>query len=161
MTFNNQLDTLLESFNDMEFYNSETFTTVTDYFLTFDSSFQLIVDGEEVNDNQFHIVETTTHSKDAIPYEIQRDILKSAIDTLSEDEKCHLSVVSSCTHYTEKYEEEISDKIKEGCELFMGKWNFSRDMLNETESELSLFDPLIGCKSHKRIISTRLRGEIS
>ena len=34
----NQLDTTLASFNDMEFYNSETFTTVTDYIFTFEET---------------------------------------------------------------------------------------------------------------------------
>ena len=64
----NQLGTILESFYDMEFYNSQSFTTVTDYIFTFEESFQLVIEGEEVNGNQFCNVGTTNHSIDATPY---------------------------------------------------------------------------------------------
>ena len=139
----NQLGTILKSFNDMEFYNSETFTTVTDYIFTFEEEFQLVIEGEEVNGNQFCNVGTTNHSIDATSYEIQRDILKTAINFLSEDEKSHLVKVSSCTHYTDKYEDDVSERIKEGCDMFMGKWYFQPDQRRRTENELILEDPII------------------
>jgi len=152
------------SYLDMEFYNSETFTTVSDFIFTYDKP--VIQNGFEDWDDQSIYITTSTHSIDATPYEIQKNILKSAINTLTDMEKEVLVKVSSCTHYTDKYEEEVSDKIKEGCEMFMGKWYFQPDQRRKTENEVILEDPKIAKYTSRYderfpIKPSHVNGEIS
>ena len=148
----------------MEFYNSETFTTVSDFIFTYDKPIYLSQELSHVV--QSFYITTSTHSIDATPYEIQKNILKSAINVLEEDEKEVLVKVSSCTHYTERYEKEVSEKIKEGCEMFMGKWYFQPDQRRKTENEVILEDPKIAKYTSRYdetfpIKPSHVNGEIS
>ena len=133
------------SYQNMEFFTSKTFTTVSDFIFTYDKPVFLSFgeDGEEIWDFQSIYITTATHQLNATPYEIQKNILKSAIKTLNDSDKKVLVKVSSCTHYTERYEKEVSEKIKIGCEMYMGKWYFQPDQRRKTESEVINENPII------------------
>ena len=114
------------------------FNTVTEFIFTFEQSENHLPDP----------VQKTTrlnikHSIDASEKEIIKNMVRTAINSLSKEEQMNLVKISSCSFYFDEYPKEIQTKLKTALTWFIGSWYFHIDQRSEIESELIKENPVI------------------
>jgi len=137
----------LQSFKDCNFYNtSGTFLTVSDFIASFEEKEQIT----------FNVV--AYHQMDATAEEIEKSILSNALLTIGDRERNEgthfegmgtietLVKLSSCTHYTDKYDPVRLEKIKEFTLRQNGKWYFQPDQRCKIVNEFCSKDSNLACE---------------
>jgi len=129
----------VNSYANYDFYNEDKtkFITISDFITTHENHEQSMFNVE------------TTHSIFDTPLQIEKNILEVALWTVGDDKESKygsvhdLVVLSSCTHYMEKYKSRDANKIIEFTERQRGKWYFQPNQRCEVVQSFIDEDPRI------------------
>ena len=138
--WNSEINKLVDEFADYDPYVLEDeFITVHDYIFTFQNDI-------EIFDNNFHsqfgLVELVSHKIDSLPYEIDLNIVQTAINELDNLMKMNLVKVSSATHFLDNLRPREMDLVERAITR-QSKWYFQPDQRDAIENFLVKNDPCI------------------
>jgi len=114
------------------------FNTITEFIFTFEQS---------ENHLPSPVQKTATlnvkHSIDASEKDIIKNMVRTAINSLSKVEQMNLVKISSCSFYLDEYPKKIQSKLKTALTWFIGSWYFHIDQRSVIENELIKENPVI------------------
>ena len=114
------------------------FNTITEFIFSFEQS---------ENHLPSPVQKTATlnvkHSIDASEKDIIKNMVRTAINSLTKEEQMNLVKISSCSFYFDEYPKEIQSKLQTAFICFDSKWYFHVDQRTEIENEIIKENPVI------------------
>tara|TARA_B100000700_G_C14564582_1_gene632688 strand:- start:36 stop:485 length:450 start_codon:yes stop_codon:yes gene_type:complete len=107
----------IQSWKNVDFYRDSNFITITEVTATFQEKPQVM----------FNVL--SCHSYDSTPSDIEKNILRGALETLDQESLNELVKFSSCNYWMDKYDPIRQQKIIDSNQFHVekGKWYFQPD----------------------------------
>ena len=114
------------------------FNTISEFIFTFEQS-----ENHLICPVQKTATLNVKHSIDASEKDIIKNMVRTAINSLTKEEQMNLVKISSCSFYFDKYPKDIQTKLKTALTWYMGSWYFHIDQRSEIENEIIKENPVI------------------
>jgi len=114
------------------------FNTISEFIFTFEQSENHLVCPVQKTSKL-----NVKHSIDASEKDIIKNMVRTAINSLTKEEQMNLVKISSCSFYFDEYPKDIQSKLKTALTWFSGSWYFHIDQRTEIENEIIKENPVI------------------
>ena len=114
------------------------FNTISEFIFTFEQSENHLVCPVQKTSRL-----NVKHSIDASEKDIIKNMVRTAINSLTKEEQMNLVKISSCSFYFDEYPKDIQSKLKTALTWFSGSWYFHIDQRTEIENEIIKENPVI------------------
>ena len=122
------------------YYIDGFFITIHDFIYSFESPIHLF---DDVYLPQLGLVECVIHDLDSQPFEVERNIVQTALSELDNVMKMNLVKISNATHFRDKLEDREIKLVEDAFSHNNGKWFFQPDQRSRTETFFIQKDPCI------------------
>tara|TARA_R100001463_G_scaffold42061_1_gene88318 strand:- start:333 stop:758 length:426 start_codon:yes stop_codon:yes gene_type:complete len=122
------------------------FNTISEFIFTFEQSENHLVCPVQKTSKL-----NVKHSIDASEKDIIKNMVRTAINSLTKEEQMNLVKISSCSFYFDEYPKDIQSKLKTALTWFSGSWYFHIDQRTEIENEIIKENPVIARNIYKFI----------
>ena len=114
------------------------FNTISEFIFTFEQSENHLICPVQKTSRL-----SIKHFIDANEKDIIKNMVRTAINSLTKEEQMNLVKISSCSFYFDEYPKEIQNKLKTALTWYIGSWYFYIDQRSEIENEIIKENPVI------------------